>query len=100
MKYDDLSFTVKYENGKELINDITAIIPNKDNDDEPYVTYTDYTLDENDEFNTYYGKIINKNGESTIENNLSIGEIAYIKESLQDEIVKYVNDTIMDNIDE
>ena len=56
MKYEDLSFTVKYDNGEELINDITAVIPNPKNNEEPYVTFTDYTIDEKGEFNTYYSK--------------------------------------------
>ncbi len=98
MKYEDLSFTVKYDNGEELINDITAVVPNEKNKEEPYVTYTDYTMDENDDFNTYYGKLVKVNGEYVLETSLTEEEIRYIKVSLENEITKYVNDTIQDNL--
>ena len=98
MKYDDLSFTVKYMNGEEVINDITAVIPNQKSVDEPYVTYTDYSLDENDEFNTYYGKIVMVDGQPTLSKELSKYEITYIQDSLKDEIIKSVNDVVMDNL--
>lgn len=100
MKYDDLSFTVKYASGEELICDITNVIPNKDNADEPYVTYTDYTLDSENNFREYYGKVTNKNGQSVLTGDLTKYEIAYITDSLKDEIVRYVNDTITGNLEE
>ena len=98
MKYEDLSFTVKYTNGEEVINDITAVIPNPESENEPYVTYTDYSIDDNDEFRTYYGKLSNKNGIPIITRDISENEIIFIKDSLKDEIVKSVNDVIMDNL--
>ena len=58
MKYEDLSFTTVDENGIEMINDVTTIIPNKNNSSEPYVIFTDYTLDLNDEFVKKYGRLI------------------------------------------
>lgn len=100
MNIEDLSFNVKYNNGEELINDITAVIPNMDSPDEPYVTYTDYLLDENDEFMTYYGKITMINGQPTLTRNLSEYEIMYIQDSLKDEIVKEVNATLFDTAKE
>ena len=47
MKYEDLSFTIKYDNGEELINDITGVVPNPENDEEPYVKdvlYNDFYI--------------------------------------------------------
>ena len=32
---------------EELINDITGVVPNPASDEEPFVTFTDYTMDEN-----------------------------------------------------
>lgn len=98
MKYEDLSFTIKYDNKEELINDITAVVPNKESAEEPYVTFTDYTMDENDEFNTYYGKLVKNNDEYSLNTSLTQEEIRYIKASLEEEITKYVNDTIQDNL--
>ena len=98
MKYEDLSFTIKYDNGEELINDITAVVPNKDSKEEPYVTFTDYTMDENDEFNTYYGKLVKNDENYSLNTSLTEEEIRYIKANLEEEITKYVNDTIQDNL--
>lgn len=98
MKYEDLSFTIKYDNGEELINDITGVVPNPENDEEPYVTFTDYTMDENDEFNTYYGKLVKKNDNYSLNTSLTKDEIRFIKANLEEEITKYVNDTIQDNL--
>ena len=50
MKYEDLSFEMKNKEGLDVTCDITAVIPNPDNSEEPYVKYTDYMLDEDDNF--------------------------------------------------
>ena len=98
MKYEDLSFVIKYDNGEELINDITAVVPNYNSKEEPYVTFTDYTMNSEGEFNTYYGKLIKNNEEYALDTEISEEEKRYIKASLEEEITKYVNDTIMDNL--
>lgn len=98
MKYEDLSFTVKYDNGEELINDIIAVVPNPKNNEEPYVTFTDYTIDEEGEFNTYYGKLIQNEEGYQLNTSLTKEEEQYIKINLEEEITKYVNDTIQDNL--
>ena len=100
MKYEDLSFTEKDEKGIEFINDITHVIPNSNNEEEPYVIYTDYTFDENDDFKKYYGKLVYDNGNYCIDKNLSKMEIAYINNNMEDEIVKYVNEVIGENLSE
>ncbi|MBR3139699.1 MAG: hypothetical protein IKF11_02375 [Methanobrevibacter sp.] len=100
MKYDDLSFTTIDENGIEMINDVTTIVPNQNNSDEPYVIFTDYTLDLNDEFVNKYGKLIQSDGHFYIETNLSDMEIAYIKDMSKDEIVSYVNSVVEESLNE
>ena len=62
MKYEDLSFTLKDDNGEDITCDILSVVPNEANLDEPYVVFTDYMLDEDDEFVLEYGKIV-KDGE-------------------------------------
>ena len=49
MKYEDLSFTLKDDNGEDITCDILSVVPNEANLDEPYVVFTDYMLDEDDE---------------------------------------------------
>ncbi len=98
MKYKDLSFNIINDNGLSTICDITAVIPNLENSNEPYVTYTDYMLDENDEFLTYYGQIIEENSEPKLRRIVDINEINKIKKIADDEIVKYVNEQVQDNL--
>ena len=62
MKYEDLSFTLKDDNGEDITCDILSVVPNEANLDEPYVVFTDYMLDEDDEFVLEYGKLV-KEGE-------------------------------------
>ena len=97
MKYDDLSFNVKYTNGEELICDITAVVPNDKSPDEPYVTYTDYSLDEKNNFRTYYGRIIMVDGKPVLSRELTKYEIIFIQDSLKDEIVKELNDALIED---
>lgn len=98
MKYEDLSFNMTNENGEEFINDILSVIPNIKSSEEPYVIFTDYTLDEDDEFIKKYGRLGKKNGEFYIDTNLSNEEIDYINEELKDEIITYVNDVIEESL--
>lgn len=100
MKHEDLSFTVTDENGEEIINDITKIIPNEKNSEEPYIIFTDYTLDSNENFIEKYGKLVQEEDSFFIETNLSSMEIDYIKKISEDEVVQYVNDAIEENLHE
>lgn len=98
MKYEDLSFEIE-ENGIVVKCDILEVIPNKNNSDEPYVIYTDYSLGDNDEFNEKYGKLISNDDNYYIEINLSSDEIKFIEKSRDNEIIHYVNDIISENIE-
>ena len=100
MRYDDLSFTTVDEDGLEHINDITNVIPNENNMDEPYVTFTDYSLDEHDEFIQQYGRLVQQNESYYLETKLTNQEIQYIRNQLQDEIIRYVNDTVEESLHE
>ena len=98
MKYEDLSFEMINDEGMEVICDITAVIPDPENSNEPYVTYTDYLLDENDNFKNYYGKVVVENGQPVLREIKDIETINKIIELSNDEVVKYVNDQIQENI--
>ena len=98
MKYEDLSFEMINDEGMEVICDITAVIPDPENSNEPYVTYTDYLLDENDNFKNYYGKVVVENGQPVLKEIKDIETINKIIELSNDEVVKYVNDQIQENI--
>ena len=98
MKYDDLSFEMINEEGIKVICDITTIIPNPDNSDEPYVIYTDYFFDEKGEFKKYYGKIVEENGQPLLQKIQDEKTIDMIIKLSKDEVVKYVNDQVQDNL--
>jgi len=99
MKYEDLSFTMTNKDGIEMICDILAVVPNPEDKESPYVIYTDYTLDEHDEFVNSYGKIINVEGEYVLKNITDEKIIELIKKESEDEIVKYVNQEVQDNLE-
>lgn len=98
MKYEDLSFTVKNSEGNDVICDIVSVVPNNDNPDEPYVVFTDYMLDENDEFVMQYGKVIEVDGDFVLKTVEDSNVIEMIKEALTDDIVSYVNEQVQENI--
>ena len=90
MKYEDLSFTIKNKEGLDVICDIVSVVPNDDGD-EPYVVFTDYLMDENDEFIMQYGKLVKVDDDYVLKVVDDEKVIELIKEKLQDEIVDYVN---------
>ena len=94
MKYEDLSFQTIDENGIEMINDIISVIPNEKNSEEPYVVFTDYTLDENDEFIKNYGKLIKEKDNYYLKTDLEQRELYYIEKQSKEEIIQYVNSAI------
>ena len=100
MNYDDLSFTVKDANGNDVVCDIVSIVPNDENSKEPYIVFTDYMLDENDEFQLQYGKVVDSNGIYILDVVTDPVIIDKIKDGLTDEIVTYVNEQIQENMHE
>ncbi len=99
MNIDDLSFEIE-DGGRVYKCDVLEVIPNKDNKDEPYVVYTNYDLDDDDNFIKRYGKLVMIDGEFNINTELSREEMKYIDITREDEIVKYVNETIEGAINE
>ena len=98
MKYEDLSFDTINDDGIEVQCDILSIVPNEENKNEPYVVFTDYMLDENDEFILYFGKIREENGNYLLERVSDKDTVLKIREQLTDDIVSHVNKAIQDNI--
>lgn len=99
MKYEDLSFTVKDEDGNDVICDIISVVPNENNSEEPYVVFTDYMLDEDNEFVMQYGKVINENGEYSLQSVEDPKEIDLIKDSLKDDIIQTVNKQVREALE-
>lgn len=99
MKYEDLSFDMVNKDGIEVTCDITCVIPNEENQEEPYVKFTDYTLDDNDEFVEQYGKIIDVEGDYILKVITDPNVINKIKTLEADEVVQYVNKEVQDNIE-
>ena len=97
MKYDDLSFEMVNDDGIEVICDILEVVPNNLNDDEPYVIYTDYMLDENNGFKRYYGKLIKVDGEFVLKRIKGTNLINEIIQLSNDPVVKYVNKEVDNN---
>ena len=98
MRYEDLSFDILNKDGMEVTCDIKAVVPNPDNQEEPYVMYTDYTLDENDNFVTLYGQIVEEDGVPILKRFDDYETISKIVELSKDEVVQYVNAQIQEGI--
>ena len=100
MKYEDLSFEVVNDDGLEVECDILSIVPNEENKNEPFVVFTDYMLDENDEFVLQFGKVIEEDGKYLLEKVNDKDTVMKIREQLTDDIVSYVNKAVQDNLNE
>ena len=100
MKYDDLSFTVKNDAGLDVICDIISVVPNEENKEEPYVVFTDYMLDDDNDFVMQYGKIMEIDGESVLKRIEDETIVNRIKEALKDDIVDYVNSQVRESLDD
>ncbi len=98
MNFDELSFEI-VEDGRTYKCDIIKIINNLNNKEEPYVIFTNYDLDENDEFIEKYGKLVETDGNYYIETQLNDDDINYIEEMKNDEIVTHVNDAFIEAFD-
>ena len=99
MKYEDLSFTLKDDNGEDITCDILSVVPNEANLDEPYVVFTDYMLDEDDEFVLEYGKIVKDGEDFNLVRVSDPKEIDIIKDGLKDDITAYVNKAVQENLE-
>lgn len=100
MKYEDLSFTIKNKDGLDVICDITSVVPNEENEKEPYVVFTDYMMDDDNKFVYQYGKVVNVDGDYILKVIDDEAVVDKIKDQLKDEIVDYVNTQIQENIND
>lgn len=64
---EEFNFTIVDDNGNEIICDVISLLQDKKTD-EIYVLYTDYTLNEKNQFNTYLSQLIEKKGEYSLKN--------------------------------
>ena len=58
---NDLNFTVLDDNGNEIICDVISLLQDEKTN-ELFIFYTDYTLNEKDQFNTYLSQLIEDKG--------------------------------------
>ena len=59
---EEYNFTVINDNGEEVICDVISVL-HDEKTSELFVVYTDYTMNEKEQFNTYLSQIIEKKGE-------------------------------------
>ena len=82
---------IKYkiiDNGKEIECEIIKIIPNYEEEDKPYIIYTDFKF--NNGYKLLCGKLIEQNGIYTINKIEEDYIIDYLKEELSDEIINQI----------
>ena len=59
---EEYNFTVIDDNGNEVICDVISLLKDEKTE-EIFVLYTDYTLNEKNQFNTYLSQLLEKKGE-------------------------------------
>lgn len=62
---DEMSFSITKDNGEEIKCDVLSII--NDDENKTYILYTDYSLNENNEYNVYVSQMINDGEDFRIE---------------------------------
>ena len=62
---EDMSFTITNDNGVEVKCDVLSVI--NDDENKIYILYTDYTLNENSEYNVYVSQMISDGDDFKIE---------------------------------
>ena len=77
---EDYSFTTYDNLGNEVICDTLAII---EYEDSPVIIYTDYTMDENNKFNLFISKVVESDGNFTLEEFTNYEDIPVIKEAIE-----------------
>lgn len=98
MKYEDMSFKIMNEDNQEITYDIISVIPNENDPDSPYVQFTDYMLEEDDDFIMQYGQIIKNGEEYSLKVITDKTTIDRIKFDLQEEVTSSVNRQVQSNM--
>ena len=60
-KNEEYNFTVIDDDGKEVVCDVISVI-NDENNNEMFVVYTDYSLNEKNQFNIFLSQLVEKKG--------------------------------------
>lgn len=76
----EYSFTITNDNGIEVVCDTLAIVEQAG---EPIIIYTDYTLDENNKFNLYVSKVVEKDNNYMLEKIDNYEDIPEIQKTLE-----------------
>ena len=84
MKKPDMSFTIVNHEGIELECDTLALIGPEEGEEffEPYIIYTDYSLDDNNLFNIYVAQITGEGEHFELKPVENYGDIEAIKKEL------------------
>lgn len=96
MKYEDLSFEMVNDDGLEVTCDILSVVPDGE---KTYIVFTDYKLDNENNFILQYGQIV-KNGE--VDGFVEITDekvIKRIKKLLGEFSIGYVNRQVQQNLE-
>ena len=62
---EEMNFTITNENGLEVKCDVLSIINDEEN--KTYILYTDYTLNNDNEYNVYVSQMIRNNDDFILE---------------------------------
>lgn len=62
---EEMSFTITNNNGIEVKCDVLSVINDEEN--KTYLLYTDYTLNDNNEYNVYVSQMINEDDSFRLE---------------------------------
>ena len=96
-KNDEYNFTVVDENGKEVVCDVISIV-NDEKTNEIYVLYTDYSINEKNQFNTYLSQLIENKGDFSLKRIESKEKYHYILENTRAVYGKALNEVIRENL--
>jgi hypothetical protein len=82
---DDKKFAIIDDAGNEIECEIIKLIPNHENEEEPYIIYTDFNVENG--YKMLCGQLIEKDGIYTINKIKEDYIIDYLKEELSDEMI-------------
>lgn len=88
------AFTIFNEQGIEVTCDVIAIIEQEDQN--PLIVYTDYSLDENDEFNVFVSELEESGDSYNLIEATNYENIEEVKQSVEEAIHNFKN---LDNIE-
>ena len=76
----EYSFTITNDNGIEVVCDTLALVEQAG---EPIIIYTDYTLDDDNKFNLYISKVVEKDNNYILEKIDNYENIPEIQKALE-----------------